>query len=70
VVTGDPTQIDLPGHKKSGLAEAARILSDVPGIGIVELGEEDVVRHPLVQRIVRAYREHHEGEEERANGRG
>jgi phosphate starvation-inducible PhoH-like protein len=57
VITGDPTQVDLPGHKRSGLHEAVARLRGVPGIGCVELGEEDVVRHPLVQRIIRAYRE-------------
>jgi phosphate starvation-inducible PhoH-like protein len=54
VVTGDVTQIDLPG-KRSGLVEASRILRDVPGIGWVYLGRNDIVRHPLVRRIVEAY---------------
>ncbi len=55
VITGDVTQIDLPKGAKSGLIEARRILRDVPGIGIVHLTKEDVVRHPLVQRIIDAY---------------
>ncbi len=55
VITGDVTQIDLPGDKKSGLKEASRILSKVEGINIVELTDEDVVRNGLVQRIIRAY---------------
>lgn len=55
VITGDITQIDLPGDKKSGLNEARRILSDVEGISFVYLSEKDVVRHELVQRIVKAY---------------
>ena len=58
VVTGDPTQIDLPGHKRSGLLEALRILKGVEGIGIMEFQKRDVVRHALVQRIISAYEEH------------
>jgi phosphate starvation-inducible protein PhoH and related proteins len=58
VITGDPTQIDLPPHKHSGLLEAIRALRKVEGIAIVEFGKRDVVRHPLVQRIVSAYEEH------------
>jgi len=58
VVTGDPTQIDLPRHKHSGLLEARRILAGVDGIAIVEFQKRDVVRHPLVQRIIAAYEEH------------
>ena len=58
VVTGDPTQIDLPGHKRSGLIEALRILKGVQGIGIMEFQKRDVVRHALVQRIISAYEEH------------
>ena len=54
-VTGDTTQIDLPRGVKSGLVEAERILRDVPGIGFTRFGPEDVVRHPLVARIIRAY---------------
>ncbi len=57
VVTGDLTQIDLPGGKPSGLREARRLLRGVPGIVVTELQETDVVRHELVQRIVRAYRD-------------
>ena len=58
VITGDETQIDLPPHKNSGLVEAHRALRHVPGVGIVEFGKKDVVRHPLVQRIIAAYEEH------------
>jgi phosphate starvation-inducible PhoH-like protein len=58
VVTGDITQIDLPTHKKSGLVEARDALREVDGIGIVEFHKRDVVRHPLVQRIISAYEEH------------
>lgn len=55
VITGDITQIDLPNDSSSGLIEAKNILSDIPEIKIVYFGEEDVVRHELVQKIVRAY---------------
>ena len=54
-VTGDPTQIDLPNPGDSGLAHAVGLLDGVEGIGITRFGSEDVVRHPLVERIVRAY---------------
>jgi phosphate starvation-inducible PhoH-like protein len=55
VVTGDLTQIDLPRGQRSGLLEARRILAAVRGIAVTEFGREDVVRHPLVARIVEAY---------------
>lgn len=55
VVTGDITQIDLPGGKHSGLVEVQSILAGVKGIKFVRLNELDVVRHPLVQEIIRAY---------------
>ena len=58
VITGDITQIDLPPHKKSGLVEAQHALRHVEGIGMVEFSKRDVVRHPLVQRIIAAYEEH------------
>ncbi|CAE7275545.1 phoH [Symbiodinium microadriaticum] len=55
IITGDKSQIDLPKKQKSGLIEALNILSDVKGVGFVELSDKDVVRHPLVRDIVRAY---------------
>jgi phosphate starvation-inducible PhoH-like protein len=58
VVTGDVTQIDLPRAKVSGLLEVRRVLEGVPGIVFHAFGSEDVVRHPLVQRIVDAYERH------------
>jgi phosphate starvation-inducible PhoH-like protein len=58
VITGDVTQIDLPTGKRSGLVEAERVLSKVEGIEFVYFTERDVVRHRLVQMIVRAYEEH------------
>jgi len=57
VVTGDVTQIDLPPGEKSGLKLARLILSGIPGIEMVEFTDRDVVRHPLVQKIIRAYEE-------------
>jgi phosphate starvation-inducible PhoH-like protein len=58
VITGDETQIDLPPQKRSGLVEAHRALKNTEGIAIVEFTRRDVVRHPLVQRIIAAYEEH------------
>ena len=55
IVTGDVTQIDLPRSTQSGLVQALRILDGVPGVGRVEFGKKDIVRHSLVQRIVEAY---------------
>ena len=57
IVTGDATQIDLPRTVQSGLMQALRILRGVKGIGIIEYAKKDIVRHPLVQRIVDAYEE-------------
>jgi phosphate starvation-inducible protein PhoH and related proteins len=66
VITGDITQIDLPADKTSGLKEAIRVLKDVEDIAICRLGEADVVRHVIVQRIIKAY----EDDENRRNGKG
>ena len=55
VITGDVTQIDLPRSTTSGLVQALRVLRDIKGIGRVEFGKKDIVRHQLVQRIVEAY---------------
>ena len=57
VITGDVTQIDLPGDKVSGLKEAMRVLRDVEGIALCRLTDSDVVRHVIVQRIIKAYEE-------------
>ena len=57
VITGDLTQIDLPSSKQSGLLEAKQTLSRVEGIALVEMSDDDVVRHALVQKIIQAYRE-------------
>ncbi len=55
VITGDPTQVDLPRGTTSGLAEAVRLLVNIEGIDIVRFSAEDIVRHPLVTKIVNAY---------------
>lgn len=55
IITGDATQIDLPKSVTSGLIHALKVLKDVPGIGKIEYGKKDIVRHALVQRIVEAY---------------
>jgi len=55
IVTGDVTQTDLPNHQKSGLQVAQTILKQVDGVAFCYLNQADVVRHPLVQRIVEAY---------------
>lgn len=70
VITGDITQIDLPDGKPSGLKEAVRVLKKVEGIGICSLTDADVVRHIMVQRIVRAYEEYDKERASRARGRG
>jgi len=58
VITGDITQIDLPNARRSGLVEAIEILKPVEGLAFVYFDESDVVRHHLVQRIIRAYDDH------------
>jgi phosphate starvation-inducible PhoH-like protein len=55
IITGDVTQIDLPRTTSSGLVQALKVLKNVPGIGRVEFGKKDIIRHQLVQRIVEAY---------------
>lgn len=64
VVTGDVTQIDLPRSTRSGLLSALHILKNVKGIGVIEYQKKDIVRHPLVQRIVDAYESHKEEPQE------
>ena len=66
IITGDLTQIDLPREQRSGLKEALKILEGVEGIGVVKLGQKDIVRHKLVTRIVNAYDKH---DKERAEAR-
>ena len=61
VVTGDVTQTDLPPGTESGLVHCRRVLQGVDGIGLIDLGKGDIVRHPLVQKIVDAYDRHEDG---------
>jgi phosphate starvation-inducible PhoH-like protein len=58
VITGDITQIDLPNRRESGLVKVQKILKDIPGIAFLYLTEKDVVRHHLVQKIIKAYERH------------
>lgn len=67
IVTGDITQIDLPRPSSSGLVSALKILKDVKGIGRVEFGKKDIIRHALVQRIVEAYEQYDEAHPDEAS---
>ena len=64
IITGDPTQVDLPRNQKSGLEKAVRILQNIEGISHIQLDEEDVVRHKLVKAIIKAYDKERENETE------
>jgi phosphate starvation-inducible protein PhoH and related proteins len=55
VITGDITQVDLPGDKRSGLKEVIKVLNDIKGIDFIHLTEKDVVRHDIIQKIIKAY---------------
>ena len=68
VITGDVTQIDLPNGRRSGLVEAVEVVGRVPGISFIYFTERDVVRHNLVQRIIRAYEEFDQARAAKANG--
>ena len=70
VITGDTTQIDLPQGKKSGLIEALEVCGKIDGIGVVQFSEKDVVRHNLVQQIIRAYEEHDGAQPQRSGNAG
>ena len=69
IVTGDMTQVDLPAGKKSGLKEAVEVLRDVDDIAVCELTHRDVVRHNLVQNIVKAYEKYEKKQEKTRNQR-
>ena len=69
IITGDVTQIDLPRSVSSGLIQALKILDGVPGVGRVEFGKKDIVRHQLVQRIVDAYEKYDKAKESEKNDR-
>ena len=60
IITGDITQIDLPDNKKSGLVEAMKVLRNIDDIAIVRFSDKDVVRHKLVQDIIKAYDKYYE----------
>lgn len=66
VVTGDMTQIDLPNRQKSGLRHSIDLLSKIPGIGLVYLNEKDVIRHELVMKIIKAYKQEQSNNSESA----
>ncbi len=68
VITGDVTQIDLPNGRRSGLVEAVEVVGKVPGISLIYFNERDVVRHSLVQRIIRAYEEYDLARATKSNG--
>jgi len=70
IITGDVTQTDLPYGKKSGLREATQILKNIDGISITTLTDKDVVRHPLVQKIILAYEKHERASQRRGTGSG
>jgi phosphate starvation-inducible PhoH-like protein len=67
VVTGDVTQVDLPAGKKSGLVEALEVTGRIEGIAFIKFDERDVVRHNLVQQIIKAYEEFGAGELRRSS---
>ena len=69
VITGDITQIDLPNGRRSGLVEAISVVSRVTGISFIYFTERDVVRHSLVQRIIRAYEEFEQARAAEANSK-
>ena len=68
IITGDITQIDLPDERKSGLPLAVRIVRGVEGIGVIYLTQQDVVRHKLVQDIIKAYERYDEGRRKHSHG--
>ncbi len=70
VITGDITQIDLPDSKRSGLIEACKVLKDVDDIEIIRFTEKDVVRHKLVQDIIKAYEKYYDKGSANRNGKG
>ncbi len=70
VITGDATQIDLPADKLSGLKQAMWVLKGVEGVGICELNDQDVVRHVMVQRIIKAYQDYEEVKRKQSGGKG
>jgi phosphate starvation-inducible protein PhoH and related proteins len=68
MITGDATQVDLPGKQKSGLRKTLRLLDDVKGVGQIFLDDKDVVRHPLVKEIIKAYEKADEIKKDKSDG--
>lgn len=68
IITGDATQVDLPGKQKSGLRKTLRLLDKVNGVGQIFLDDKDVVRHPLVKEIIKAYEKADELKNEKSDG--
>lgn len=70
VITGDMSQVDLPGKQRSGLAYATSILRDVDGIGIIEMGQSDIIRHKLIAKIITAFEEQEQKDKQKKYERG
>ena len=70
VITGDATQIDLPADKLSGLKQAVWVLKGVEGVGICQLNDQDVVRHVMVQRIIKAYQDYEDAKHKQSGAKG
>jgi phosphate starvation-inducible PhoH-like protein len=70
VITGDMSQVDLPGKQRSGLAYATSILRDVDGIGIIEMGQSDIIRHKLIAKIITAFEEQEQKDKQKKSERG
>lgn len=70
VITGDMSQVDLPGKQRSGLAYATSILRDVDGIGIIEMGQSDIIRHKLIAKIISAFEEQEQKDKQKKYERG
>ena len=69
IITGDVTQIDLPDARRSGLVEAVKVLKNVEDIGITQFNEKDVVRHRLVQAIIKAYERYYNSNHQEGRSR-
>ncbi|MFM7594712.1 MAG: PhoH family protein [Flavobacteriales bacterium] len=70
VITGDMSQVDLPGKQRSGLSYATSILRDIEGIGIVEMGQSDIIRHKLIAKIITAFEEQEQVDKQKKYERG
>ncbi len=70
VITGDMSQVDLPGKQRSGLAYATSILRDVDGIGIIEMGQSDIIRHKLIAKIITAFEQQEQLDKQKKYERG